>query len=220
MESINTFDPVQFSREENEWLLEAVDKPPVVALQGLPPIVCRAAVVPVLNRLLELQQIEAHTGQKWVGVEAVKSAIRTFLKVDASWEAAHRRNPRIPRFPSFYSFDVKGRPTLGGPGSDNGTVRTYFDEKGNRVPFAISLLPNPEEPEWTIPTFTEQPASAGLVVNQELTRIECFCGHVEKFKAESRASYNAARARMSRHLRATKERQQEHLEVHTAEFRR
>jgi hypothetical protein len=231
-EVINEFDPVSFSEAENLWLLENIDKPPVVALAGIkavrvPPAgrnkngviypdgVNPNAVGPLMRRVQELDDLSKHEGQGWVGREAIREAIRTYLAVDAKWAADARRSSKAPRFPSLYSFDSKGRPHIGGPGSDSGQVRTYFDEAGNRKPFAISLLA--VDDSWAGPGFTEVPEK-GLMVNAEATRIECFCGHTERYKADSRASYNAARARISKHLRKATDNVEQHRELHANEF--
>ena len=215
-EVINEFDPVLFSHEENAWLMENLGKPPVVALRDLKPGVNANAVRPLLTRVQELEQLKQHEQIPWVGVEAMKAAITVWLAQDAKWLNDTRRSVKAPRFPSLYSFDSKGRGHLGGPGSDSGRVRTFFDSKGSRRPFAIELLPD-YQPEWVAPAFTEQ-ATEGLFVNAALNRIECFCGHTENFKGDSRASERAARARMSKHLRKATEEVERHREVHTSEF--
>lgn len=219
MENPNIFDPVLNSEEENAFLLEAVGQPPVVALKQVPPGVNPNQVRPILERVYELQELEKHAGEKWVGVEAIKAAIKTYQEQSAKWAADNRRGR--PRFPSLYSFDSRGRAHRYGPGSDSGRVRTYFTDKGERKPFAVELIPS-EVAEWA-PDWIQAVAQAdepgdGLTVNYDKNRIECFCGHTEQFKAESRGSYNAARARMSKHLRSATEEAARHREVHTAVF--
>lgn len=216
MSEIFKFDPVLFSEEENNWLLDNVDKPLIVALRDSRPGVNPKQVRPLLERIAELEQLKVHENQSWIGFDAIRAAIRVFLREDAKWQADHQRNKRAPRFPSLYSYDSKGRARLGGPGSDAGQVRTYFNEKGNRVPFAIDLVPD-YIPEWAPPGVTEV-TEPDLNVNAELNRIECFCGHTEQFKPDSRASFNAARARMSKHLRKTSEEVERHRELYTNEF--
>ena len=44
----------------------------MVAAKGIVPGVNPKAVMPVLNRIHELTQLEEHDGDKWCGVEAVK----------------------------------------------------------------------------------------------------------------------------------------------------
>ena len=234
-EEILDFDPTVFSPEELNWLLENIDKPTYIALQGirgvrLPPDgknknsviypdgVNPNQVKPILEKFDQLDLDQKHSGIKWAGREAIKTAIRTWIAVDQKWEKDWRRTRgRAPRFPSFYSFDSRGKGHLGGPGSDNGRIKTYFNEKGERVMLSIPLIPE-EEISWN-PGFTEAPVSTDLVVNAELNRIECFCGHTERFKEGSRPSYTAARARISKHLRNTTEDIERHRELYTLEFK-
>lgn len=227
------FDPTLLSREECAWLLEHIDQPTVVALGSIravrlpaagmnknnviyPDGVNPNAVKPLLEKFTELDALQEHSGQPWIGREGVKALIRTWLAVDAKWESDHRRTRgRAPRFPSLYSFDAKGRPHLSGPGSDSGRIKTYFAPDGSRKPIAAPLIPE-EVVEWS-PGFTEKP-EVGLTVNDAARRIECFCGHTEQYKEGSRQSYNAARGRMSKHLRRATEEVEKHREIHTNEF--
>lgn len=229
------FDPTIYSHEECAWLLENLDKPTYIALQSIravrlpaeaknknsvvyPDGVNPNAVKPLLDKLDQMDLDEKHSGIKWVGRDAIKQSIRTWLAVDAKWERDHRRTRgRAPRFPSFYSFDARGKAFPGGPGSDNAKIKTYFNDKGERVLLNLPLIPE-EVVEWN-PGFTEAPATVDLVVNASLHRIECFCGHTEQFKDGSRPSYNAARARMSKHLRAAKDEVDRHRELYTVEFK-
>jgi hypothetical protein len=222
---IHYFDPVLFSHEEGEFLLENLGKPPVVALKGLPTEVNIAAVKPLLQRVYDLDQLKQHEGQDWIGIESIKAAIRIYQREDKKWAADHTRNKKAPRFPSLYSFDARGRAHRGGPGSDSGRVRTYFGKAGERIPFAIELIPS-NEGEWIAPTMTEAPIEKHLRLDNESHRLECrvplpdgkICGHAETFKPDSRSSYNAARGRMSRHLRRATENVDDHRELHTNEF--
>ncbi len=218
MAEMYRFDPVAYSKEENEFFLAHLGKPTVVALREVKAPVNPRAVQPVLDRVNELEELRKHNSVNWVGVQALKDAIKVWLEQDARWEYDYlRTRGRAPRFPSMFSYDTKGRPHRSGPGSDTHVPKTYFDAKGDRHEFAVDLQPEFEAP-WVSPGFTEKPQTTGLVVNQEANRIECFCGHTESFKADSRASYNAARARMSKHLRKETLRQEEHRDVHTQEF--
>lgn len=230
---MNIFDPVKLSIEENKFLLTHLGEPWITAAKDIRPArlpnpnpkdknpifypdgVNPAAVKPIIDRVYELNELTRHQGEQWVGVEALKDRISTYLTQAERW-ANDRRRGR-PRFPSMSSFDERARPHLGAPGSDSGTVKTYFDQEGNRVPFAIELVPTDltdYSPEWV---QTDKPQS-GLKVNAELHRIECFCGHVEKFNPESRASFNVARGRISKHLKSATEQVDSHRELHTLEF--
>lgn len=216
---MDIFDPVDYSVQENAFLLDNVGKPPVVALAAVPQNVNPKAVRPILDRIYELVEVEKHSGTPWCGTEAVREKIQAYLNRSDRWAADSKRAKGAPRFPSMHSFDSRKRAHRSGPGSDSGKVRTYFDAKGERVPFAVELVSQGDvewNPEWV---KADQPASgAGITVNQEKNRIECFCGHTESFNPESRGSFNAARARTSKHLRSAKVEVEKHREVHTSEF--
>lgn len=217
------FDPVLYSVKENEFLLTCLGKPPVVVMKDIPVGVNPNAIRPIVSRVYELEELKKHDGVSWVGVEALKEKIQVYLKENSKWAADKRRSKKAPRWPSMYSFDAKGRPHLGGPGSDSGYVRTYFNAQGERVPFAINLDDSSVD-TWVPPTMgseLSQDPKASLFVNAEKNRIECGvpgCGHTEAFKPEARASFNAARARMSKHLRKADNSKEIHLEVYTEEF--
>lgn len=216
---MDIFDPVDYSIEENEFLLENIGKPPVVALGLVSRDVNPRAVKPILDRVYELVETEKHSGTPWCGTDTVKEKIQAYLNRSARWAADRKRSRSAPRFPSMHSFDSRKRAHRSGPGSDSGKVRTYFDEKGERVPFAVELVPQGDtewSPEWVKADLP--PKGAGIQVNQDANRVECFCGHTESFNPESRGSFNAARARISKHLRQAKVDVEQHREVHTNEF--
>ena len=106
------FDPVVYSLEENRFLAAHVGEPPIIALRAIEPTVNPAAVRPVLSRVYELMELEKHEpGFSWVGVDAIKTAITTFLAKMAEWSAGSARG-RAPRFPSLYSIDARKKPGL------------------------------------------------------------------------------------------------------------
>lgn len=198
------------------------DLVPIVYPDGVIP----ASVKAIIETVYELIKLAEINEAKWVGVEKVKDSIKVWFRESQKWSAAHKRNAKNPRWPSLYSFDTKGNARLGGPGSDSGQVRTYFGPAGERIPFAIDLLVPDEVEMWEPPKFSEQPSDARLKVDLDLHRIEClvplaaggYCGHTESYKLDSRASYNAARARMSRHLRKATSEVEAHRELQTLEF--
>lgn len=224
MAEMNTFDPVQCSDADCAFLLAHLGTPTIVALRHLQPPATRATVVSVLERVNELQALEQADGAAWCGVDAIKQAIRVWTDQNQKWKHDHQHKRNAPRWPSMYSYDAKGRPHRGGPGSDNDRVRTYFGPAGERIPFAIDLIPD-YTAQWVGPGMTEAPADKGLHVDTAANRIECrvrtrdgVCGHTETYKSESRTSYNAARTRMSKHLRKATENADGHREVHLNEF--
>lgn len=218
-----TFDPVYLTLEENKFLLENLGKPTIVAMKLLPAGCSYKATKEVLDACNEYELARQHDGSKWAGFDAVKSKISTYIDQATKW-AADKRKGR-PRFPSMFTFDARGKAHWAGTGSDSGIVKTYFDDKGNRIPFAIDLVDVYRDewaPEWAAEVSKAETAvdkKDGIFVDEEKSRIECLvCNHTERYKPESRRSYNMARARMSNHLRKSKERQDEHLEVHTLVF--
>lgn len=240
---LQNFNPVNFSNQENEWLLKHLGEPPVIAMKDIHPElnpkahpkdsnpyiypdgVVPAAVRPVIEGVYELMELEKAEGLQWAGIEAIKNAIRVWLRENAKWSKDAKFKRGAPRFPSLYSFDGKGRPHIAGPGSDSGVVKTYFGPAGERIPFEIELMPE-YKGEWAAPTtVSEQSSSAELFIDATTNRIECrvktpdgICGHTESYKPGSRASFNAARARMSKHLRKATVEVEAHRELHTNEF--
>lgn len=219
-----TFDPVNLTIDENKFLLENLGKPTLAALKnGVPAGVSYKVIKDVLDACNEYERVKEHDGTQWAGFDAVKAKIQVYIEQSAKW-AADKRLGR-PRFPSMYSFDGRGKPHWGGVGSDSGHVKTYFDSEGNRIPFAIDLVDVYRDeyvPEWAEKVAvaeTKADAKDGVLVDNAKQRIECLiCNHVEKFRVDSRRSYNAARGRMSKHLRNARERVDEHREAHTLVF--
>lgn len=221
---LHRFDPVLLSNSENAFLLEHLGEAPIVATKAIPPGVNAKAVTPIISRVYELEQLKQHDGSDWVGVDALKDKIQIWLKQNEKWKSDSKRSRRAPRWPSLFSFDGRGRAHLAGPGSDSGRVRTYFGAAGERIPFAIELIPD-NTMEWTPPTMQEAQGDSRVVVDEQNHRIECrikvgdgLCGHTETYKTASRSSYQAARARMSKHLRRSTEEKEAHLEAYTNEY--
>lgn len=247
---LTQFNPVQLSNQENEFLLKHLGTPSIVALKEIkgvlnpnaprgpdgrirdsnpyiyPDGVIPSAVKPVLDGVLELQELEKHEGLKWVGIEKIKDAIRVWFRENQKWSDAHARTRgRAPRFPSLYAWDAKGKGHRAGPESDAGEVKTYFGPAGERIPFAIDLIYEDQE-QWTPPLPPATEADARLYLDSTRNRIECrvplpdgtLCGHTENYQSNSRRSYNTARARMSKHLRKATVEVEAHRELHTLEY--
>lgn len=223
------FDPTQYSVAENEFIKAHIHEAPVVAMRALPVQgVNPRAVKPVFDKVMELNQLQAADPTlTWKGPEVIIDAIDTWFAQNAKWRKDVLRG--APRYPSLNSFTSKGRPMRGGPGSDNGLIKTYFRPDGSRAEFAVSLTDEGSAtwvPEWIDRAVAEpekqapKPVKLSLTVNAEANRIECdICGHAESFNPESRQSYNSARARISKHLRKATIQADEHKELHTMEFR-
>lgn len=223
LEIYDKFDPVRYSELECEFLIKHLGEPPIVALQEIPPSVSLTSVREEVERVYALMEMEKARGTKWIGVEECKRLLQLYIDQVRKWrEDWVRTRGKAPMFPSMYSYDSKGRPHRGGVGSDSGVVKTYFDKTGNRLPFAQDIAPSGFDdswtPEWANNEGTDLPKQ-GLKVDALNSRIECLvCGHTEKYNTESRSSYNAARGRISKHLRTAKDNVDDHRAVQTNEF--
>lgn len=248
---ITTFTPVRLSDAENRFLLAHLGKPAIMGVRHIkgevnpearfrqpnqkrdkdpiiyPDGVIPASVRPILDGVMELEELQRFGELKWVGVDAIRTAIEIWFREKTKWANMHKRNKTFPRWPSLYSWDAKGNHHLGGPGSDSGEVKTYFDEKGNRQPFAIDLLvfTDIDEP-FLPPTRDEQNGDDRFYEDPTTNRFECrvkdsegnICGHTESYKTGSRQSRQLARTRMGRHLKNSKNETEQHREVYTMEF--
>lgn len=215
---MDTFNPVKYSKEENAFLLENVGKPPIVALNGLNKVgVNPRAVRPVLQEVYDREQLRTHEGVVWAGIDALKEKIKDYLTIDAQWESAHQKSRgRVPRYPTLYTRDGKGRFHWGGPGSDSDYPK-HYEKDGAICAFELDLGGDVVE-EWDFEAGIVQPKMV-LIHDEAKSRIECpICNHTESYKKESRSSFNAARARMSKHLKSATEEQSLHWELHTMEF--
>jgi hypothetical protein len=211
----NVFNPVVYSLEENAFLLTHLGELSAVAFDGgVPTGVNMTTLKPVLDRVYDLNQLKEIRGLDWVGVKTLKEAITVYLNQQQSWVEIQRKGG--PRFPSMHTFDGKGRPHFQGPGSDSQRVSTYFGRDGKRHPFSVEL--HSSDATWVAP-WTEigmREAPKDLIIDTENRRVECaVCKHTESFKADSRSSFNAAKARMSKHLKSTTDDVDIHREYYT-----
>lgn len=217
MSELQVINPARYSEAEGEFLIEHLGEPPVVAMRAVGHGVNPKAVQPLIQRVYELNQLQEHENQPWVGTEALKEAFALYLGYMRKWRSDRRKG--APRFPSLFTYSAKGRPQWAAPGADGGIVKTYFDEKGQRKSFEIELVPDgiPEwRPEWSA---ADEPAQGSrVVVNHELNRWECFCGHTETFRPDNRSSYSLAKTRMSKHMRNAKDQVEEHRDAYAMEW--
>lgn len=248
---LTTFTPVRFTDAENRFLLAHLGKPAIMGVRLIkgvenpearfrlpgqkrdqdptvyPEGVVPASVRPILDGVMELEELQRFGELKWVGIDIIRKAIEVWFREKTKWANMHKRNNSFPRWPSLYSWDAKGVPHLGGPGADSGEVKSYFDEKGNRVPFAVDLLEIEEiEEPFVAPTRDEQHADERWFEDPTTHRFECrvatpdggICGHTESYKDGSRKSRQMARTRMGRHLKTAKTEADAHREVYSMEF--
>ena len=106
---------------------------------------------------------------------------------------------------------------LAGPGSDSDHPKHYVKE-GEVVAFELDFT-NYDDPVEGVEDITSLTKELKLIHDEVKCRIECLiCSHTESYKGDSRSSYNAARARMSRHLKSSSEESSIHRELYVVEF--
>jgi len=224
-ESLTEFDPVSYSIEGNAFLADHLGESRAVAtLRGIPAGVGRD-VLEILDDLYRYDQMVSAAGQTWVGFEALKARARIYIEQLAKWEAAYqlhvKRDPNYPRYPSMCAWDGFGRYHKAAVGSDSGRVKTYFDEEGNRQPFAIELQPPDADgyvPEWQR-GLVKPSIFKALEEDEEAGFFECpICKTRESYEPQSVSGRNAARAKMARHLTSAKREKDAHKQLHALVF--
>ncbi len=201
---METFNPVDYSDAELSFLKQNLGNSPGVAFaNGVP----QGVVVKQVRPLLQYVKDKIDLKHQFVGVEAIVRAIEVWETVQAQVRELRKRG--APRWPSMYSYDAKGRPHRGGPGSDSSKIITYFDEDGNRKPLAIHLEGDAEG-KWIAPWAQKEVEIPKELINnpppegQPTGYLECaICHHTERYKADSAGSERSARARMSKHMKST-----------------
>lgn len=220
----DTFDPVLLSLPENEFVREHVGKPPaVVSRIPMPQGVNPKAVMPVIDQVYALEEVRKHDKVAWTGIERIKQQITLYLEQSAAWASMRARNVNNkswPTYPSMAAWDAKGRPTVGATGSDAGRVRTYFDDKGDRRPFAVSLH-DAETEAFLPPWIKTTPIYDALIVDDAAGFLRCpICQHTETYDNNSQSARNLANGRMAKHLVSAKANVESHRELHTKAYGR
>lgn len=215
----DTFDPVLLSLEENAFLMEHIGKAPAVVRKGtFPPGVNPKAVLPVIEELYALSEVEKADGEAWTGFDAIRDRCATYLAQRAQWDTMKQRAGKtFPTQPSMAAWSATGKPSVGGAGSDSHRVRTYFDEQGNRQKFAVGL--HHDGPAFSVPWLKSTKVYDGLTVDEEKGAITCpICAHTETFNLDAASSRNLANSRMARHLLSAKKELDAHKLLHTKVF--
>lgn len=214
------FEPAEFSLEENRFLLEHLGESPIVALdEGTPKGVNEAAVRPMLTRTFELEDLRRHKGHEWAGLDLLKQKIAKFLRWMETAAEIKRRGG--PAHVSMYGIDGAGKLYKYAIGSDAGIVRSMITGPGGeRERFAVDLRrPKGEvipslfdiapwlkgDPDRIHDDVEEVWGEEGRVKGTWKSKhgtLRCtICGQTEMFKTDNRSAYNAARARLIKHLR-------------------
>jgi len=201
---METFDPVKYSLEENQFFLKHLGESPVSVLKdSLPTGVNPVTVREVLGKVYELDELQKHRGTPWVGQTAIKGSIERYLHEWEKWREMSGRG--APRFPTMSAWDGKGRPHRGGIASDASQVTTYIDDNGNRQPLAVSW--QEQAPGFTADWVkAEEPLPEGLIEDAEKGVLQCpVDGFATNYNSDSQRSHNLARARMARHCKTSKD---------------
>lgn len=219
MRTAEVLNPPQFSVEEAKYLVQYLGEPPAVAeLDEFPVGVNPNAVLPVLEKVFALMQQASARNFQWIGVEAVRDGFKVYVDQMERWRADARKG--APKLPSQFVWDDSGRGHKGAVGAD-GNVSTYFDETGQRKPFAIELIPSGLEgytPSWLKPQPGRR-AIPKLIEDSDKGTIQCpVCHFTQNYDKDTRSSYNLARGRMQKHLTQTRKDPDMHREVFTQEF--
>lgn len=235
------FEPAMYSLEAHQFLLEHAGEPPEIAFRdGFQQVtipsadpkaphrvveyvrgkgtLARADIYPIIDKLYRYdQQAKFDAAFKWIGVDKVKETCQVFLAEMSKWERGRSRGG--PAFPSSFAWDKQGRGHRYGIGSDAGIVHTYFDEKGQRHPLGLDLLPSEDAytPDWIKPQ--EAADFQDLLDDEENGVVSCpICKFSQTYQVGSQQRRNIAKSRMAKHLLSAKKEPEAHKQLHSYVF--
>jgi hypothetical protein len=220
------FEPAMYTEEELLFFLAHLGESPVVACHmGLPTHVNRSAVEDVLGRVHTFEQLrQTYEGESgyvpWAGMEAVRESITRYLDWMGRCSAMHARGG--PRHASLLAWDPDGRGIKGAEGSDASIVRTAIMAGNERVRLGIRIgdADSAIAPATFVPDFavvTQMPTE--LEIDRAKGTMACpLCHWTANFKPKNMSAYNAARARMARHLKKPSDQLNRHRRLYNAIF--
>lgn len=219
------FYPAKLSDAELTYLLDHLEEPPTVALQGeMPAGVNAFAIEHVLQPMYDLEQLRLHRGLAWAGFDQVRDVITRYQE----WQKLSIESKALggPRFPSMYSWDSTGAMTKGTPGTDSAEiVRTEILEDGTRRPLFLEDLRRPTQARKGphLPWVRREDKSASDAIEHDDVKglLTCtVCNHVISYKTgKGRMPINMARGQMARHLKGTRTEPNRHRALYRKEFR-
>lgn len=220
------FYPAKLSDAELEYLLDHLEEPPTVALQGdLPEGVNPTAIEHTLTPMYELEQLRAHRGIAWAGFDQVRDVIVRYQ----AWQTFCRdiKAQGGPRHPSMHSWDSQGRMTKGTPGTDSSEmVRHEILEDGSRRPLFIGDLRRPVQASKAgphLPWVKREDLSVTDAIEHDDVKglLTCtICDHVVTYQTgQGTTRLNMARGQMARHLKSTRKEPNRHRALYRKEFR-
>lgn len=218
------FYPARLSYAELDFLLDHMEEPPAVALQGeLPRGVNPSAIEQVLVPMYELEQLRIHRRTTWAGFDAVRDVIVRYQE----WDKLARdvKSQGGPRHPSMHAWDSQGNMTKGTPGTDSyDMVRTEILEDGSRRPLYIGDLRRVTQAKQgpKFPWVKRQEEGIDAIEHDDVKGLlTCsICAHTISYKTGSgRAALNMARGQMARHLKGARAEEQRHKALYRREFK-
>lgn len=221
------FYPAKLSDEELSYLLDHLELPPTVALQGeMPEGVNPRAIEAVLQPIYDLEQLRLHRGVAWAGFDKIRDVIVRYQ----TWSQLSRDSKAMggPRHPSQYSWDSSGHMTKGTPGTDSyEMVRTEILDDGTRRPLYLDDIRRPVQTKqgpnlpWLRKQADADVASDALEHDDSKGLLTCtICSHVVTYKiGTGRAALNMARGQMARHLKSTRKEPIRHRALYRKEFK-
>lgn len=219
------FYPAKLSDAELSYLLDHLEDPPTVALQGeLPEGVNPHAIEHALQPMYDLEQLRLHRGIAWAGFDRVRDVVLRYQ----AWQELSKdiRSQGGPRHPSMHSWDSQGSMSKGTPGTDSSDiVRTEILDDGSRRPLYIDDLRRPLQAKGSVHLpWVKRVAQADTdAVEHDDVKglLTCtVCGHVVSYKTGmGRERLNLARGQMARHLKGTRKESNRHRALYRREFK-
>lgn len=241
----HVFEPACYSREELDFLLANMEKPPIVALsKPMPAHVNKGTVKPLLEELYDLQQLKTHERREWGfpitdaeseddavhGYEAIKDSIVRYLAWMERVDLIRDRTERAIGNPSMFAWDSTGGAFKYGIDSDAGIVRTEILPDGSRRAFGVKLVDRGRRSLKSLgdvaPWVSRSKAEVlkdSVVIDVDPKKshgtLTCsICGKAESFPVQNRSLQNLARSRMSKHLKTEKVEAARHRLLHRKTF--
>lgn len=237
----HTFEPALYSKEELEFFLAQMEKPPIVALaKTIPAHVNKRTVKGVLEEWYGLQQLKEHEQQEWGfpisehtedrGYDAIKDSIIRYLSWMERVDLIRDRTDGAIGNPSMFAWDSMGGAFKYGIESDSGIVRTEILADGTRRAFGVKLIDRGRRSlrhlgdvaPW-VSAKGKAASTDALIVNDEASKthgtLTCsICGKTESFARGNRKLMNLARSRMSKHLKTEQTEAARHRMLHRKAF--
>lgn len=137
-------DPLLYDMEAQELIPDLeLGKSPAVVVGKLPDDLPADVVLPIrklAERMYEVVQLEeADMAPGFVGVDAIKERFKLALSYNHQYQENKQRTG-VGFHPSMHKIDSTGHARWGAVGSDQGRVRTFINENGERESFAIQIF--------------------------------------------------------------------------------